>query len=123
MPYEVAMALADGPAEAQLEALDILDGLGARPLGDRIRNSLRSLGVDNLPPRPTERTLANPARLTDRQVEVLALIAEVTATTRSPTGCTSPEDGGTPRLRHLRQARGHHESRGGPSRPPPRGRK
>lgn len=75
-PYEVAMALADGPAEAQLEALDILDGLGARPLGDRIRNSLRSLGVDNLPPRPTERTLANPARLTDRQVEVLALIAE-----------------------------------------------
>ncbi|HEX6947776.1 MAG TPA: AAA family ATPase [Acidimicrobiia bacterium] len=75
-PYEVATALADGPPEAKLEALDILDRLGARPLGDRIRNELRSQGVDHLPPRPSDRTLANPAGLTDRQLEVLRLIAE-----------------------------------------------
>lgn len=75
-PYEVAMALADGPPAAQLRALDILDRLGARPLGDRVRSKLRSRGVDHLPPRPRGRTLANPAGLTDRQLEVLSFVAE-----------------------------------------------
>ncbi len=75
-PYEVALALADGPTEAQLEAISILDRLGARPLGDRIRNRLRSQGIDRVPSRPTDRTLSNPAGLTDRQVEVLGLLAD-----------------------------------------------
>lgn len=75
-PYEVAMALGDGPPDAQLEAIEILDRLGARPLGDRVRSALRARGVDHVPPRPTDRTLANPAGLTGRQLEVLSLIVE-----------------------------------------------
>ena len=74
-PYEEAMALADGPEEAKLEALDILDRLDARPMADRVRQQLRSLGADSIPRGPTKQTLSNPAGLTTRQLEVLRLIA------------------------------------------------
>jgi DNA-binding CsgD family transcriptional regulator/tetratricopeptide (TPR) repeat protein len=75
-PYETALALADGPEEAKLEALGIFDSLGARPMGDRLRRQLRDLGVVGIPRGPTKVTLANPAGLTTRQLEVLRLIAE-----------------------------------------------
>lgn len=72
--YEVAMALADGPEDAKLAALEILDRLGARPLADRLRHELRSLGVGGVPRGPRRHTLSNPGGLTDRQLEVLHLI-------------------------------------------------
>ncbi len=75
-PYEVAMALADGREQAKLEALEILDWLGARPLADRLRSQLRESGVGSIPRGPTKRTLSNPAGLTTRQLEVLRLIAD-----------------------------------------------
>jgi DNA-binding CsgD family transcriptional regulator/tetratricopeptide (TPR) repeat protein len=75
-PYEMAMALADGHEQAKLEALEILDSLGARPLADRIRSELRNLGVDSIPRGPTRQTLSNPAGLTARQLEVLRLLAD-----------------------------------------------
>jgi DNA-binding CsgD family transcriptional regulator/tetratricopeptide (TPR) repeat protein len=75
-PYEVAMALADGSEEANVQALELLDPLGARPLADRIRGQLRAVGADNIPRRPTSETMSNPAALTKRQLEVLRLIAE-----------------------------------------------
>lgn len=81
-PYEAAMALGDGSVEAQMEALDILDRLGARPLSDRIRSQLRDAGVERLPSRPRPGTLANPYGLTDRQLAVLRLIAD---------GCSNDE--------------------------------
>jgi DNA-binding NarL/FixJ family response regulator len=70
------MALADGSEQAQLEALDILDRLGARPLADRIRAELRQQGAESIPRGPTKQTLANPAGLTTRQLEVLRLVAD-----------------------------------------------
>lgn len=75
-PYEVAMALADGPEQAKLEALEILDQLGGRPLADRLRSELREQGVESIPRGPTRQTLSNPAGLTTRQLEVLRLIAD-----------------------------------------------
>jgi DNA-binding CsgD family transcriptional regulator len=75
-PYEVAMALADGPEAAKLEALEILDGLGGRPLADLIRRELRNMGVESVPRGPTKGTRANPAGLTPRQLEVLRLVVE-----------------------------------------------
>jgi ATP/maltotriose-dependent transcriptional regulator MalT len=75
-PYEEALALADGPEGAKLEALDILDRLDARPMADRVRQQLRDLGVESIPRGPTRETLSNPAGLTTRQLEVLRLIAE-----------------------------------------------
>jgi DNA-binding NarL/FixJ family response regulator len=53
-----------------------LDRLGATAAGDLVRRQLRRQGVTRLPPRPLPRTRANPAGLTDRQLEVLALLAD-----------------------------------------------
>jgi len=45
-------------------------------MGDRVKKQLRDLGVDGIPRGPTKRTIANPAGLTTRQLEVLGLIAD-----------------------------------------------
>jgi DNA-binding CsgD family transcriptional regulator len=75
-PYEHALALADsGQVEPALEALTILDGLGAAPAMALVRRRLRGLGVARLPRRPQPGTLTNPAGLTDRQLEILRLVA------------------------------------------------
>ncbi|HEV2871376.1 MAG TPA: helix-turn-helix transcriptional regulator, partial [Actinomycetota bacterium] len=74
-PYEQALALADSPAEPDLlAALDLLERLGARPAADAVAARLRELGVRRLPRRPRPATLANPAGLTARELEVLALL-------------------------------------------------
>ncbi len=71
-PYEVAVALADGDDPQELKrALTILGGLGAVPMADRVAAKLRELGVHDLPRRPSAATVANPAGLTGRQLEVL----------------------------------------------------
>jgi DNA-binding CsgD family transcriptional regulator/tetratricopeptide (TPR) repeat protein len=75
-PYEQALALAEsGQVEPCLEALTILDGLGAAPAVALVRRRLRGLGVARLPRRPQPGTLTNPAGLTDRQLEILRLVA------------------------------------------------
>jgi DNA-binding CsgD family transcriptional regulator/tetratricopeptide (TPR) repeat protein len=75
-PYEHALALAEsGQVEPCLEALAMLDGLGAAPAVALVRRRLRDLGVTRLPRRPQPGTLANPAGLTDRQLEILRLVA------------------------------------------------
>ena len=76
-PYEVAVALGDADEpDAVRRAVEILAGLGAAPMADRLAARLRELGVHDVPRRPRRTTLANPGGLTDRQVEVLALLAE-----------------------------------------------
>jgi len=55
--------------------LTILDGLGAKPAAAIVRSRLRGLGVARLPRRPQPGTLTNPAGLTDRQLEILRLVA------------------------------------------------
>jgi DNA-binding CsgD family transcriptional regulator len=75
-PYEHALELAgSGQVEPALEALTILDGLGAMPAVALVRRRLRGLGVTRLPRRPQPGTLTNPAGLTDRQLEILRLVA------------------------------------------------
>jgi DNA-binding NarL/FixJ family response regulator len=57
------------------EAIDVARRLGAGPLEDRVTRRMRETGLP-VPRRPQEATLANPANLTPRQAEVLALLAE-----------------------------------------------
>jgi DNA-binding NarL/FixJ family response regulator len=75
MPYDAALALVDSgdPANAA-RALDILDRLGADAVASKVRRELRSQGVTAVPARRRSATLANPAGLTARQVEVLRLL-------------------------------------------------
>jgi DNA-binding CsgD family transcriptional regulator len=75
-PYEQARALADGDATAQRDALAIFDRLGARPPAERLRQQMRAAGVPAIPRGPRSTTRDNPAGLTMREVQVLALVAE-----------------------------------------------
>jgi DNA-binding CsgD family transcriptional regulator len=64
-----------GDTEADLlAALDLLERLGARPAADAVAGRLRELGGTRLPRRPRRATLANPAGLTARELEVLGLL-------------------------------------------------
>ena len=75
-PYEHAVQLAEsGQVEPTLKALAALDGLGAEPAAVIVRRRLRGLGVARLPRRPQPGTLTNPGGLTDRQLEILRLVA------------------------------------------------
>jgi DNA-binding CsgD family transcriptional regulator len=75
-PYERALALLDGDADALKEALQIARQLGARPLVALILQRLRKQGVHGIPRGPRASTRRNPAGLTTREVELLALVAE-----------------------------------------------
>ena len=75
-PYERAVELAEsGQIEPTLEAFMALDGLGAKPAAAIARSRLRGLGLARLPRRPQPGRLTNPAGLTDRQLEILRMIA------------------------------------------------
>jgi DNA-binding NarL/FixJ family response regulator len=76
-PYHRALTLACGDRdEALLEALALLDGLGARQAAGRVRRQLRRRGSKRIPRGPNRATTANPAGLTGRQVDVLRLLTE-----------------------------------------------
>lgn len=75
-PYEQALALAEGDEPAQRQALAILDGIDAKPAAARVRSELLRAGARGLPRGPRASTRANPANLTNRQLDVLALLEE-----------------------------------------------
>jgi DNA-binding CsgD family transcriptional regulator/tetratricopeptide (TPR) repeat protein len=66
-PYEEALAI---------EAIEALRELGARPAARIVARRLRERGVRGVPRGPHPRTRENPAGLTARELEVLALVAE-----------------------------------------------
>ena len=74
MPYEQALALAEGSEGALREALGIL-GLGAGPLAAIVRRRLRERGAKGVPRGRRDTTRANPQGLTSKEVEVLFLLA------------------------------------------------
>ena len=75
-PYEAALALADGDADAQRRALADLTDLGAAPAVAMVARRLRERGIRGIPRGPRATTKANRAGLTARETEVLALVAE-----------------------------------------------
>ena len=76
-PFEQAVALAEIQEEPALRlALAIFERLGARPLAGLARRKLRASGVRRIPRGAQERTRKNPHGLTNRELRVLALVAE-----------------------------------------------
>lgn len=76
-PYEAALALAGADEEEPLRrALDRLQRLGARPAATIVARRLRGLGVRAVVRGPRQSTLANPAALTAREVDVLRLLSD-----------------------------------------------
>jgi DNA-binding CsgD family transcriptional regulator len=77
LPYDRALALWDGGSTHELlAALVLLDELDARAVAAVVRRRLRELGMTNLPRGPSPTTRANPAGLTERQLDVLALLVQ-----------------------------------------------
>jgi DNA-binding CsgD family transcriptional regulator len=76
-PYEHALALIDvGSADSTRAGIDILDRLGADEVAAKVRLDLRRRGVTAVPSRRRTSTRANPAGLTNRQIEILRLLAD-----------------------------------------------
>ena len=76
-PYEAALALAGADDEAALrEAHEQLLALGASAAVAVLARRLRARGARNVPRGPIARTRGNAGGLTNRQLEVLALVAE-----------------------------------------------
>lgn len=75
-PYETALARSESQDEGVLlRALEDARHLGARPLAAITARRLRQLGTEGVPRGPRPSTRRNPAQLTARELEVLALVA------------------------------------------------
>jgi DNA-binding CsgD family transcriptional regulator len=76
-PYEAALALAHADAHAaQRRGLAELQRLGARPAANRVARALRERGIRDVRRGPRAATRDNPAGMTARELEVLALVAD-----------------------------------------------
>jgi DNA-binding CsgD family transcriptional regulator len=75
--YEQAVALSDSPVEDDLlNALQIVLDLDAKPAIAMVRQKLRQIGSTKILRGPRGSTRANPAGLTNRQLQILKLIAD-----------------------------------------------
>ena len=76
-PYEAALALVHADADAaQRRGLAELQSLGAHGAARRVARTMRERGVRDVRRGPRAATRENPAGLTARELEVLALVAE-----------------------------------------------
>jgi DNA-binding CsgD family transcriptional regulator/tetratricopeptide (TPR) repeat protein len=76
-PYHQALELTEAPElKVAVRGLAMLDRLGAVAAASLVRRRLRRGGARGIPRGPRATTRANPGQLTDRQLEVLALLAE-----------------------------------------------
>ena len=77
LPYEAALALAGADDEALLRrSLDELLALGASVPAAVVSRRLRERGAADVPRGPRAATRENPAQLTARELEVLALLGD-----------------------------------------------
>jgi DNA-binding CsgD family transcriptional regulator/tetratricopeptide (TPR) repeat protein len=81
-PFEAAIALADSSDESDLRyAHTELTRLGAAPAAAMVARRLRDLGAERVPRGPRPSTQSNPFHLTNRELQVLSLLAERRDTT------------------------------------------
>jgi DNA-binding CsgD family transcriptional regulator len=74
--YARVDALSTGDGDAVAEAFATLTDLGANRRAQLLRARLRQAGVTGVPRGPRPVTVANPAHLTGRQLEILTLLAD-----------------------------------------------
>jgi DNA-binding CsgD family transcriptional regulator/tetratricopeptide (TPR) repeat protein len=76
-PYDAALARVDtGDVPELLHAVEAIDALGAGAVAAKVRRDLRARGVVAVPRGPRPATRRNPGGLTNRQLDVLALVAD-----------------------------------------------
>jgi DNA-binding CsgD family transcriptional regulator/tetratricopeptide (TPR) repeat protein len=76
-PYDEALALAESDNESDLRrSLQLLQGLGAAPAAAMVTTKLRARGARRISRGPRAPTRANPWGLSNREIDVLVLIAD-----------------------------------------------
>ena len=76
-PYDEAQALADSDDQTQVRrALSIFQSLEAAPAAKLVTERLRAMGARRISRGPRPTTRANPVGLSDREVQVLILLAD-----------------------------------------------
>jgi DNA-binding CsgD family transcriptional regulator len=73
-PYAQALALFEGNESDKKNALLIFQDLGAVAVAEKIKMEMRAVGIKKIPRGIRESTRANPAQLTNRELDVLQLL-------------------------------------------------
>jgi DNA-binding CsgD family transcriptional regulator len=73
-PYEQALSLFDGTEDNKRKALSIIQQLGADAIYEKLKMEMRSSGIKKIPRGLRGSTKANPAQLTNRELDVLQLL-------------------------------------------------
>jgi DNA-binding CsgD family transcriptional regulator len=75
-PYEQALTLFEGSDDDKRKAIAIIQGLGANAVYEKLKSEMRSSGIKSIPRGIRKTTQANPALLTERELDVLKLLNE-----------------------------------------------
>jgi DNA-binding CsgD family transcriptional regulator len=75
-PYMEALALFEGNDNDKREALTIVHRLGANAVYEKMKREMRTSGIKSIPRGIRKTTQSNPALLTTRELDVLALLKE-----------------------------------------------
>ncbi|QEC68752.1 AAA family ATPase [Panacibacter ginsenosidivorans] len=75
-PYEQALALFEGKEDDKKIAVSIMQKLGATAVYEKMKFHMRSSGIKSIPRGIRKSTRANPANLTERELDVLQLLKE-----------------------------------------------
>jgi DNA-binding CsgD family transcriptional regulator len=73
-PYDKALALSEGNENDKKIAVSIFQQLGATAVCDKLKSEMRAAGIKKIPRGLRESTKANPAGLTNRELDVLQLL-------------------------------------------------
>ena len=75
-PYEHALTLFEGSDDDKRAAVSIVHGLGATAVYEKMKGEMRVAGIKSIPRGIRKSTQANPAQLTERELDVLQLLNE-----------------------------------------------
>ena len=75
-PYEQALMLYEDNETDRKEALAIIQELGAHAIYKKMKFEMRASGIKSIPRGIRKSTQANPAHLTERELDVLQLLKE-----------------------------------------------
>ena len=73
-PYEEALTLFEGTLDDKRKALNIIQGLGAQAVFEKLKMEMRRSGIKSIPRGIRKTTQSNPAQLTERELDVLNLL-------------------------------------------------
>jgi len=74
--YEQALALFEGSEEDKKTAIELVHNLGAEAIYEKMKFEMRLSGIKSIPRGIRKSTMANPANLTERELDVLQLLKE-----------------------------------------------